>query len=50
MHTNLEDGVLCNRQQPESVVNGTIDQGVFEAMQTLSSRIAPCCDKNFVLK
>jgi len=50
MHTNLEDGVLCNGQQPESVVNDAIDQGVFEAMQMLSSRIAPCCDKNFVLK
>ena len=41
MHTKLENGVLRNRQQPQRVVNGFIDQGEFEAMKTLSDRRAP---------
>ena len=36
MRTKLENGVLHNEQQPQSVVNGFIDQGEFEAMKTLS--------------
>ena len=32
----LENGILSNRQQPQSVVNGFGDQGKFEAMKTLS--------------
>ena len=34
MHTKLENGVLSNGQQTQSVVNGFIDQGEFEAMKT----------------
>ena len=36
MGTKLENGVLHNEQQPQSVVNGLIDQGKCEAMKTLS--------------
>ena len=36
MRTKLENGVLHNEQQPQSVVNGFFDQGEFEAMKTLS--------------
>ena len=46
MRTKLENGVLSNGQQPQSVVNGFIDQGEFEAMKTLSGRRAPRCDKH----
>ena len=46
MRTKLENGVLRNGQQPQSIVNGIIDQGEFEAMKTLSGRRAPCFDKN----
>ena len=41
IRTKLENGVLCNGQQPQSVVNDF--QGEFEAMKTLSD---PCCDKH----
>ena len=43
MHTTLENGILRNRQQPQSVVNGFCCE--FEAMKTLSGHIAPRCDK-----
>ena len=48
MRTTLENGVLHNGQQSQSVVNGfiNIDQGEFEAMKMLSSRRTPRCDKN----
>ena len=35
IYTNLEKGVLCNRQQPGSTVNSFIDLGRFEAIKTL---------------
>ena len=46
MRTKLENGVLSNGQQPQSVVNGFVDQDEFEAMKTLSGRRAPRCDKH----
>ena len=46
MRTKLENGVLHNEQQPQSVVNGFIDQGEFEAMKTLSSWEAARCDEH----
>ena len=47
MHTTLlENGVLRNGQQPQSVANGFIDQGEFEAMKTLSGWEAAHCDKH----
>ena len=45
MRTTCENGVLRNGQQPGSATNSFIDQGEFGAMKTLSSRIAPRCDK-----
>ena len=42
----LENGILSNGQQPQSVVNGFIDQGEFEAMKTPIGRIAPRCDED----
>ena len=36
MCTKLENGVLSNGQQPQSIVNGFVDQGEFEAMKMLS--------------
>jgi len=45
MHT-LENGVLCNGQQPGRAENSFIDQSELEAMKTLSNRKAPCCDKD----
>ena len=36
IHKQLEDGILCNRQQLLSVVNGFIDQGEFDVMKMLS--------------
>ena len=45
MRTKLENGVLHNEQQPQSVVNGFIDQGEFEAMKTLSGWEAARCDE-----
>ena len=45
MRTTLENGVLRNGQQPQSVVNGFIDQGESEAMKMLCGRRAPSCDK-----
>ena len=44
MRTKLENGVLSNGQQPQSVVNGFVGQGEFEAMKTLSGREAAHCD------
>ena len=46
MRTKLENGVLHNGQQPQSVVMAFIDQDEFEAMKTLSGRSAPRCDKD----
>ena len=46
MRTILEDGVLRNGQQPQSVVNDFIDQGEFEAMKTLIGHRALRCDKD----
>ena len=46
MHTKLENGVLHNEQQPQSVVNGFIDQGEFEAVKTLSGWEAARCDEH----
>ena len=46
MHTKLENGILSNGQQPQSVVNGILDQGEFEAMRTLCGRTALCCDEH----
>ena len=36
--TKLENGVLHNEQQPQSVVNGFIDLGEFEAVKTLNGQ------------
>ena len=46
MRTKLANGVLHNEQQPQSVVNGFIDQGEFEAMKTLSGWEAGRCDEH----
>ena len=45
MPTTFENGVLRNGQQPGSAMTSFIDQDEFGAMKTLSSRIAPSCDK-----
>ena len=42
MRTKLENGVLHNEQQPQSVVNGFIDQG---ELKTLSGWEAACSDE-----
>ena len=42
----LENGVLHNGQQPQSVVNGFVDHSEFEVMKTPIGRRAPRCDKN----
>ena len=42
----LENGVLCNGQQPWSVVMAFIDQGEFEAMKTSIGHRVLCCDKD----
>ena len=46
MHIKLENGVLHNKQQPQSVVNDFIDQDEFEAMKTLSGWEAMRCDEH----
>ena len=46
MCTRLENGVLHNRQQPQCVVNGFVDQGEFEVMKTLSGWEAAHCDEH----
>ena len=46
MCTTLENGVLRNGQQLQSVVNDFIDQGEFEAMKTSIGCRAPHCDKD----
>ena len=46
MCTTLENGVLRNGQQLQSVVNGFIDQGEFEAMKTSIDCRAQHCDKD----
>ena len=46
IHTKLENGFLSNGQQPQSVVNGFVDQGEFEAMKTLSGWEAAHCDEH----
>ena len=43
MRTTLENGVLCNRQQPGRAEN---DRDEFVAMKTLSDCKAPRCDKD----
>ena len=43
--TNVENGVLSNRQQTQNVVNGFVDQGEFEALKTLSGWEAAHCDE-----
>ena len=44
--STLENGVLHNGQQPQSVVNGFVDHGEFEAMKMPIGRRAPGCDKD----
>ena len=34
-YTRLENGVLCNSQQPGSAVNSFFDHSKFEAMKSL---------------
>ena len=46
MRTTLENGVLCNRQQPGRAENSFINQDEFVAMKTLSGFKAPHCDKH----
>ena len=46
MHTKLENGVLSNRQQTQSVVNGFVDHGEFNAMKTFSGWEAVYCDEH----
>ena len=46
MRTKLENGILSNGRQPQSVVKAFIDQGEFEAMKTLSGRRAWRCYKH----
>ena len=46
MRTKLENGVLSNGQQPQSVVNGFVDQGEFEAMKMLSGWETAGCDEH----
>ena len=46
MCTTLENGVLCNRQQPGRAENNFIDRDEFVAMKTLSGCKAPRCDKH----
>ena len=46
MRTTLENGVLCNRQQPGRAENSFIDRDEFVAMKTLSGCKAPRCDKD----
>ena len=46
MRTTLENGVLCNRQQPGRAENSFIDQDEFVAMKTLSGSKALHCDKH----
>ena len=33
MRTKLENGVISNRHQPQSVVNGFVEQGEFEDVE-----------------
>ena len=46
MRTTLENGVLCNGQQPRSVVNGFYRPGEFEGRKTLSGWEAARCDEH----
>ena len=46
MRTKLQIGVLCNGQQPQSVVNGFIDQSEVEVMKTLIGCRDPRYDKD----
>jgi len=45
MCTTLENGVLCNRQQPSRAENSFIYQSEFVAMKTLSGYKAQRCDR-----
>ena len=45
MHTQLQNGILYNGEQLQSVVNGFIDQGEFKVMKTLSCRETLYFDK-----
>ena len=42
----LENDILCNRQQLLSIVNGFIDQSEFEVMKMLSGHGGRCYDKH----
>ena len=46
MRTKLENGVLSNGQQPQSVVNGFVDQDEFKGMKMLSGWEVAHCDEH----
>ena len=46
MRTILENGVLHNRQQPQSVVMAFVDHGESEAMKMPIGHRVPRCDKD----
>ena len=46
MRTTLENGILCNGQQPDRAENSFINQGELVAMKTLSGHKAPHYDKD----
>ena len=46
MLTTIENGVLCNRQQPSRAENSFLDWGEFVAMKTLSGCKVPRYDKH----
>ena len=46
MRTRLENGILCNRQQPGSAENNFFDHSKFEAMKSLSGWEAAHSDKD----
>ena len=50
MCAKLDSSVLQNERQPQSVVNVFIDQGEFEAMNTLSGQELHVISIIFVLK
>ena len=49
MRTKLENGVLSNGQQSQSLVNGFVDQGEFEAMKQLNGWKDAHCDEHIPL-
>ena len=46
MHTRLENGVLCNRQQPGSAEDSFFDHSKFEATKSLSGWEAAHSDED----